>query len=238
MWKLTSDTLPTEKAKRIGAPIANLWATDTLAPVCRLAVDGESFSLPTPELIGNYYYLELPDVDIEVSSIGNLELNWIPEVNSYWYSFHAIRAISTSPVTITAIATVLVPVPVDYLYRLDLSAWGNIAIAKLNSEGMEFFPAVDPGNLQHPEWKFIDGILSFQGEALCAPRVGKELEITFNLTINTPLYQVSKLQFADEVWDCDLIEHLGHSYKITANRFPDRYQFIWDYANHSAYIFY
>lgn len=238
MWKLVSDTLPTEKAKRIGAPVATVYATDTLAPVCRLAVVGESFSLPTPEPVGNYYYIQLPDADIEVLGVQSLELSWMPEVNSYWYSFLEARAISTSPVTISAVATVLVPVhSSDYLYRLDLSDWGNINITNLNSEGMDFFPAVNPNNLQHPEWVFIDGILNFKGESLCAPRVGGELEITFNLTVDTPLYKVSKFQFPETVRDCELIEYLGFNYKVTANRFPSKYQFIWNYVNHTAYIF-
>lgn len=237
MWKLVSDTLPTEKSKRIGAPVVTVYATDTLAPVCRLAVIGESFPLPVPEVVGNYYYIQLPDADIEFLGVQGLELNWMPKANSYWYSFLEVRAISNSPVTISAIATVLVPVHVNCLYRLDLSEWGDIAITNLNSEGMDFFPATNPDDLQHPEWKFVNGILSFKGEPLCTPRVGGELQITFNLTVDTPLYKVSAFQFPETVRDCELIEHLGFSYKITANRFPEKYQFIWNYANHTAYIF-
>lgn len=239
MWKLVSDTLPSNSTKRFGAPIATVWAQESSAPVCRLATDGEKFDLPEPEAVGNYYYLELTSRDMDVLAIPGLVRNWRREAKpeTYWYSGGSIGAVSANPIAISIRAITFVPPPIDYLYQLDLSDWGEIEVTGLSSEGMKFFPAADPDNLQHPEWKFENSILFFKGEDICAPRIGGELEILLTATVDTPICRVIKFQFPNSVTSCDSIEYLGFTYKLTANRFPEPYQFWWSSPDRVAYVF-
>lgn len=240
MWKLISDSLPIAPTKRLGAPIATVRSRQSLAPVCRIATEGESFDLPMPQDVGNYFYLELPSSRMEILSASSLTRNWRREAKAgtYWESGDRVGAVNTSDsVTFSIKATTFVPPHVEYLYQLNLSTWGDIEVTGLSSEGMKFFPAADPENLSHPEWKFENSILSFRGEDICAPRSGGELEISFDITVDTFTYRVIKFQFPNSVRDCDYIEYLGYTYQITAERFPEKHEFFWSYPDRTAYVF-
>jgi hypothetical protein len=240
MWRLISNTLPTEISKRFGAPIATVRSLDSLAPICRIATDGEQFDLPIPEDEGNYFYLELPSSNAKIVSAVGLTRNWKQEAKAgtYWYSGSRAGAVSIdNSVTFSIKATTFVPPPTEYLYQLDLADWGNIQVTGLISEGMKFFLAADPNNLTHPEWKFEDSILSFQGEDICTPRLGSDLDIFFDITVNSSVCRIKKFHFPNTVKYCDSIEYLGYNYQIADSRFPDIHQFIWSYSDQIAYIF-
>lgn len=240
MWRLTSDTLPDEPTKRLGAPVATVWGTENHvgAPVCRLMVDGDRYDLPDPELMGDFYLTELPWSKTRLLAVNNFTAarRHQAESDTYWQRGSMVGAIAGSSVEITAEVILPVPYPVDYLYQIDLSDWGTLSIESVTSEGMMFFPAADPENLTHPEWKFEDSMLSIQGEPLCHPRKGGQIEATIKIINNAPLARVHKFTFLSNI-ECDLIEYLGYTYTLTDSPFPQAHEFIWSDRAQAAYIF-
>lgn len=245
MWRLTSDTLPTEPIKRQGAPVATIWAKGSriMAPVCRIATSGEVFDLPEPQFLGYYHFMQLPWMKGRITGIPGLTFGKLnqAEPNTYWQQGRRVGIVASndSPVTINAQVILPVPVPTpNYLYRLDFSQWGEVQVTGASSEGMEFLPSADPDNLTHPEWKFESNILTIAATSYCAPRSRGTLEIDLQITSQTPVAKVFKFQFPKNITECDLIEHLGVSYPISANApFPNPCEFIWNRYKQAAYVF-
>lgn len=244
MWRLTSTSLPTEATKRRGAPIATVWAKNSrvMAPVCRLSSNGEAFDLPEPQFLGYFHLLETPWLKGKMLGIEGFTLGKTnrAEASTYWYRGRRVGVVApdTNPIAVKARVILPVPIPDDnYLYRINFSDWGNVEVVKVTSEGMVFSPAADPENLVHPEWKFEDSLLTFAGEYYCAPRLNGQMEIEIELTSTIISAKVFKFKFPSNITQCDLIEYLGHSYKITANLFPSLYQFIWNASQQTAYAF-
>lgn len=245
MWRLTSNTLPTVASKRQGAPVATIWPLNNrvMAPVCRIATSGDRFDLPEPEFLGYYHFVELPWMKGRITGVSGLtqgKLNQA-EANTYWQIGRRVGLVTSTNTPIAISAKILLPVPIptsEYLYQVDFSEWGDIQIQGVSSEGMTFLPAVDPDNLEHPEWKFVGNVLTIAATYYCAPRSGGTLTIDLQLVATSPIAKVFKFQFPRNITECDLIEHLGISYPITPNPpFPQVNQFLWNRYKQIAYTF-
>lgn len=160
---------------------------------------------------------------------------WVDEVSSalnlYAHDLYA-PMIPGGTLSVSAVAIAELPTPdSSYVYTLDLSTWGTIAIAKIVALGLAFTLAADPMDPQPGEFTFVGSTLKLYGSLAIAPPAGAEASIHLSafIPIPAPVCAIATFDLSGSpIQYLDMIDYLGVAFRPSTNPFsPQKNEFFW-----------